>query len=161
MGWERLKEVFPAARRCNWVNLGGQLARASDVDILIQKIQKGRLTPGTTCTTRTSASTSNIRNTTPPTPMLPFLELHGLPEEAVTPALWKQWLEQSVEIARLIALRTRESREKDYNNPFRQATYDNAEEMQAVLGNIDDNSFIREMEVQAGRFEEKVKKMIC
>jgi hypothetical protein len=34
------------------------------------------------------------------------------------------------------------SRKKDYDNPYRQATFRNDEEMRAAIGTIDDNSFI-------------------
>ena len=35
------------------------------------------------------------------------------------------------------------AREKDYTNPFRKMVYDNNEEMNEVLGKLEDNSFIQ------------------
>ena len=36
------------------------------------------------------------------------------------------------------------SRAKDYTNPFRKMVYDPPEEMNAVIGRLQDNSFIRQ-----------------
>ena len=37
------------------------------------------------------------------------------------------------------------TRKKDYENPFRQATYRNAEEMTAAIGTLEENSFVRQI----------------
>ena len=37
-----------------------------------------------------------------------------------------------------------QSREKDMTNPFRKMVYANEKEMEAVLGKMNDNSFVRE-----------------
>jgi hypothetical protein len=36
-----------------------------------------------------------------------------------------------------------QTRAKDYHSPFRQITFRNAEEMHAVFGTLDQNSFVR------------------
>lgn len=46
----------------------------------------------------------------------------------------------------------RSSREKDYVDSFRKITFRNDEEMEAVLGNIDDNEFLVEMKEKTQRF---------
>jgi hypothetical protein len=38
------------------------------------------------------------------------------------------------------------TRSKDYKNPFRKMVYENEEEMNKVIGNIDNNSFIIEQQ---------------
>ena len=50
----------------------------------------------------------------------------------------------------------RESRRKDYENPFRNLTYDNPGERDAVLGRLEDNDFIREAEEKARRIEQRL-----
>jgi len=46
------------------------------------------------------------------------------------------------EICRYIYRGTYSSREKDYYNDFRLCTYNNKEEMEQVVGKLEDNSFI-------------------
>ncbi len=49
-----------------------------------------------------------------------------------------------------------ESRAKDYSNPFRKMVYDNEEEMNAVIGKLEDNSFIKEQQEELEKFKNKV-----
>ena len=44
------------------------------------------------------------------------------------------------------------SRQKDYTDPFRAMTYENQEEMTAVLGTIDDNEFLHILRAQTESF---------
>ena len=46
-----------------------------------------------------------------------------------------------------------ESREKDYTDFFRKTVYRNDEEMTAVLGTIEDNSFLQEMKESTAIFD--------
>lgn len=48
------------------------------------------------------------------------------------------------------------SRKKDYDDPFRQMTYGDKEEMIAVLGSLNDNSFLRDLKVQTKEFNERL-----
>lgn len=52
------------------------------------------------------------------------------------------------------------SRKKDYDNIYRQATYRNAEEMQAALGTIEDNSFVQQTRVQTAETIEALKALL-
>jgi hypothetical protein len=48
------------------------------------------------------------------------------------------------------------SRAKDYTNPYRQMVYDNLEEMNKVVGKLEDNSFINDQQQALDVFKEKV-----
>ena len=54
----------------------------------------------------------------------------------------------------------RKSREKDYENPFRQMVYENEKEMNKVIGTLDENSFINEEEEKLRQFRKKVNSLI-
>ena len=56
---------------------------------------------------------------------------------------WNEIVYRGIEVQKQIALRTRESREKDYINEFRNMTFSNEKERNAVLGRLDENSFIK------------------
>ena len=86
-----------------------------------------------------------------------LLELYELAEDEVDDEMWQKWLGQAVEIAHEIALKTRQSRSKDYTNPFRRITYESQAEMKAVLGSINDDQFVALMETEAQQFEAMVK----
>jgi hypothetical protein len=68
----------------------------------------------------------------------------------------------------LEALTTREwmckgiydSRAKDYRNPFRKMVYTNNEEMNKVMGRIENNAFIQEQTGQLDEMRKQVKAII-
>ncbi|MBQ2551543.1 MAG: DUF4954 domain-containing protein, partial [Treponema sp.] len=51
------------------------------------------------------------------------------------------------------------SREKDYTDFFRTVTFRNKEEMEAVLGTIEDSSFLRDLKITTAKFNSDVKKL--
>jgi hypothetical protein len=54
------------------------------------------------------------------------------------------WLDRYLEIKEEITVRIKSSRAKDYTNPFRKMVYENQAEMDAIVGDLNDNSFIEQ-----------------
>ncbi|HQW93921.1 MAG TPA: hypothetical protein PKY28_12520, partial [Ferruginibacter sp.] len=50
-----------------------------------------------------------------------------------------------------------DSRAKDYSNPFRKMVYDTTEEMDNVLGRLEDNSFIQQQLADLELMKKQVK----
>jgi hypothetical protein len=50
-----------------------------------------------------------------------------------------------------------ESRAKDYTNPFRKMVYDTEDEMNTVLGKLEDNSFIQQQYAALDELKKQVK----
>jgi hypothetical protein len=67
------------------------------------------------------------------------------------------WLNKAVETARFLTEGIEKSRAKDYHDPFRLAMFGNAEELEAVIGDLNDNEFIQQSKVAQQVFEEKIK----
>ncbi len=65
-------------------------------------------------------------------------------------------MEQGKEVQAIICDRVYTSRQKDYDNPFRQATYRNPEEMTAALGTIDDNEFVKQVRSETDLFNSQI-----
>jgi hypothetical protein len=53
-----------------------------------------------------------------------------------------------------------ESRAKDYNNPFRKMVYESQDEMNAVVGKIEDNHFIQDQFKELEEFKKTVKGLV-
>ena len=53
-----------------------------------------------------------------------------------------------------------ESRAKDYTNPFKQMVYDTTEEMNKVVGSLEENSFIQQQTGELDIFKKQVKSII-
>jgi hypothetical protein len=91
--------------------------------------------------------------------------LWGEREDAAQPAAphpsrdtgaFKAELEAALEIRRKIAEEVYRSRAKDFHDPFRGITYRNQEEMEAVVGKAEGNSFITLNREKLGQFEAAV-----
>jgi hypothetical protein len=70
------------------------------------------------------------------------------------------WLEKAIETSRFLTEGIEKSRAKDYQDPFRLAMFGNAEELEAVIGDLYDNDFIQQSKVAQKVFEEKIKTLL-
>ena len=52
-----------------------------------------------------------------------------------------------------------DSREKDYSNEFRKMMYDNQEEMDQVIGKLEDNSFIQEQMAAMDKLAKEIRSL--
>ena len=75
-----------------------------------------------------------------------------------SPKLWNDALDQARDAQRFICEQTYQTRLKDFKNPFRQTTFRNAQEMTAVVGTIDDNSFVKQVRQETEDFEKKIER---
>jgi hypothetical protein len=69
-------------------------------------------------------------------------------------------LQNAIETKTWLTKNVYESREKDYTNSFRKMVYDTNEEMNNVLGKLEDNSFIKEEQERLKVFVTKANGLI-
>ena len=138
-------DALPAVlERHNWLNIGGQLLPSEDVEQLKTAIKNGDLAgwdavhtwykqQGNLYDTKklhhALACLAAVKNID--VKELTITQFDNLLNEAVTT---KEWMVKGIYTAR----------EKDYVNPFKQMVYDTNEEMNKVIGKLEDNSFINE-----------------
>jgi hypothetical protein len=128
----------------SWENIGGQIMPSPTVARLLEGVKSGRI-----------ASWSGLHDA--------YQEAwaeypaqrrsHGLQcvllamdrrLEELDAALMRSILEESVSIQKELLERAYASRRKDFENPFRRATFRNPREMEAVLGRLEDIPFLCE-----------------
>ena len=85
--------------------------------------------------------------------------------EGVSPELFsaKQMiraLEAAIPVCKKVAKLTRDSRSKDFTGHFRKMVYGSDEEMQNVLGNMEDDLVIQEIDEESDAFIESIEKLI-
>ena len=74
---------------------------------------------------------------------------------------WKSALDKTVNIQKYVCDQVYNSRKKDFDNPYRQSTFRNMDEMKAAFGTVDENSFIVQVRKETEEFEilaEEIKK---
>ena len=138
-----LSAFLKSRRQREWVNLGGQLMMATEFDRLRSDIRSGKLASWKDIHKRYNDiwrryPVDKLRHA-----YLSLCCLMGV--ERMDAAAWQQAIEAEIRIQRFICDEVYRTRQKDYENPFRKATYRNAEEMTAAIGTLEDNSFVKQI----------------
>lgn len=148
--FESMKDTLKGPRCRHWVNLGGQLIPAEDVDRLRADIRAGRLQTWQQIHDRYNQLWQRYPLDKQKHAWAALCSLVGT--ETLTADQWKETLQQAGRIQDLICRRVFESRKKDYENPFRKATCRNSEEMLAVFGPLEDNDFVQRVRRETEQF---------
>lgn len=155
-----LQALPPNAALQPWVNVGGQLIRKSELEKLIRQIHTGKV--------RTWGAVHKFYIQQGEQYPLDKLQ-HALAALKQTGgATLRKLGPKGLTALFREAMATREwmtkeiysSREKDYSNPFRKMVYDSIEEMNAVVGRLEDNSFIRQEKEAAKKFKKETEKVL-
>ncbi len=140
--WEELAKM--GEQSCDtWVNLGGQLMRNCDLDVLRNDICNGTLDTWNDIHHRYNKLWKQY--TVDKLCHALYALRMGLGIETMTPDMWLQALAHEERIQRRISEQVYLSRKKDHDNPFRTLTCRNAEEALAVYGTPEENSFVSQV----------------
>ncbi|HOK65593.1 MAG TPA: DUF4954 family protein [Anaerohalosphaeraceae bacterium] len=156
--FEDLKTALQGPRCRDWVNLGGQLIPAEDVDRLRADIRDGKLQTWQQIHDRYDQLWQRYPADKQKHAWATLCSLWET--QTLTAEQWKEALRQAVQIQHLICQRVYESRKKDYENPFRQATYRSSEEMLAVIGPLEENDFVKRVRQETEQFQAAVQAVL-
>jgi hypothetical protein len=81
---------------------------------------------------------------------------HVLGTDTLTSDDWNNVLNKGIEIQNYVFNQVYETRKKDYENKFRQATFLSEDEMLAAWGKLDENSFILQQRKELKEFTERI-----
>ncbi|MFC2137506.1 DUF4954 family protein [Bacteroidota bacterium] len=146
-------------RQQKWVNLGGQIMQKNDLDKLRSNIGSGKLNSWKDIHKRYNDLWSKYTADKQKHAFAILCELYGT--ENLTKAEWKSALGKAMDLQKFVSDQVYVTRKKDYDNPFRQATFRNMNEMTAAIGTIDENSFIVQVRQETEDFKtliEEIKK---
>jgi hypothetical protein len=155
---ETMCDELSGPRQRDWVNLGGQPVWAGDLDQLVAEIRTGRHRSWDdihAACDRLWAKYGEDRQAHGLSILLEVLEVEALDDEQ-----WRELLTEAVELKRKMAEATARSRGKDYTGHFRQMTFADADEMQAVVGSAQEDAFCRQMKAQAEEFAARAQEIL-
>ena len=148
--FQDLLQALPDAKRTAWVNLGGQLLPEASYRKLISGIEERSIGSWDSL----HAAYREISDSYPMAKARHALgtlfSLHGI--RRLSESIWKEWVGQGIFLQEQILTRTIESRSKDYRSGYRKMIYDSEDEMNEVLGNVDENPFIKALEEETRQF---------
>ena len=144
-------------RQVDWINLGGQIVQKKDLDILRHEIGSGKLSSWNEIHNRYNKLWRKYPLDKQKHAYAVLCELSGT--DKLTEGHWEKALDKAIQIQEYICDQVYLSRRKDYENPFRQATFRNRAEMQTALGTIEENSFIIHVRQETEEFIKKLKSL--
>ncbi len=154
---ETIKELAPSKLiRSNWVNMGGQLMPIAEVNELKKRIKNGKISSWKMTHDFYRSQEVKYDTLVLGHAMASLKELTGLHIKKATTEEIIALLDQAVTTRTWMTTGISTSRAKDYTNPFRKMVYDDVEEMNEVVGKLEDNSFIIEQNEELKKFKKMI-----
>lgn len=157
-GTEDLLSKIPARlSRNDWYNAGGQLIPKQDFDKFIRSIHTGKIKGWDEVHDFYNSQGEAYTYQKLLHALAALKEVTGVNLRKNTAAALKDLLRQSITTKEWITRNIFDSRAKDHVNPFRQMVYDSQEEMDKVLGKLDENAFIRQETASLATYKKTIR----
>jgi carbonic anhydrase/acetyltransferase-like protein (isoleucine patch superfamily) len=155
------QENLPAKlKRQQWMNVGGQLMTANELSKLKEQIKKGKLKNWYAVHDQYELIGEQYAAQKNHYGLAVLEEITGLSIRNAATHSIVQLLQQAVSTKEWMCKGIYDSRAKDYSNSFRKMVYDTVAEMNAVLGKLEQNSFIKEQEIQLKQYKQELAQVI-
>lgn len=159
--FKSLKKTLSAeSKRDEWLNIGGQLMMKPEVEKLRSRIRRGKISDWQEIHDFYGEQGKNYEKDRLCHAYASFLELNKIRHSQFSEKHFIRLMEDLIRIREWMAEGIVNSRTKDYTNPFRKMVYENDKEMNMVLGKLNDNSFLKEQEIEMKKLRADVKRVL-
>jgi len=157
---ELKKSLSARIQRSEWLNIGGQLIQKNEVEKMKRSVKTGKINSWDELHLFYRHQGQQY-----PTDRLvhgytSLLEILNITGRQFTPELFKQLLKQALETREWICKGIFDSRAKDYSNPFRKMVYETPEEMNRVIGRLEENRFIQDQLKELDELRKSVRSIV-
>ena len=157
---ELKRSISAKIHSSDWLNIGGQLIQKTDVDKLKRDIKSGKIKSWDGIhdfyrNKGTAYEQDKLNHG-----YTSLLKILNITPRQFTSPLFKTLLQQMLTTTEWMCKGIYDSREKDYSSPFRKMVYDTTEEMNSVIGRLEDNSFIQQQLGELDDMKKQVKAMV-
>ena len=125
-----------------WTNVGGQLITEEALNNAIENIKSGSINNWDDIHSFYKSQMDNYTDEKYKHALVVFHRLTGENLAEMESKTINQYIDKTVATREWMAKGIYDSKKKDYANPYRQMVYDNNEEMNEVLGSLENNGFI-------------------
>lgn len=158
--FDAIHNIALTAQREPWHNVGGQLMPASTLHALKENIRVNKISSWADLHAQYEEigkqyATDKLQHSIA---ALLYVQEKTIADFNID--FFDECLQASIQTQTFLTESIQKSRAKDYENPFRKMTYENEAEMDAVVGKLDDNSFIRQTQEELVTYKQKVKSLI-
>lgn len=154
------KTISAKIQRSEWINVGGQLVQKTALETVKRNIKAGKLKSWGDVHNFYKDEGAAYETDKCNHGYTSLLEVLNITPKQFTPALLKQLLQQAVATKEKMCNGIYLSREKDYKSAFKKMVYDTNEEMNKVIGRLEDNSFIQDQLAELDTLKKQVKSVI-
>ena len=143
-----------------WINAGGQLIRESELQRLIQQIKTGKVKEWRQVHQFYTTQGVNYPKDKLQHALAALKQVHGINIRRAGRTALHDLIQKGVTTREWMTKGIYESRAKDYSNPFRKMVYDSMEEMNVVVGSLQDNSFIKQERAALKNYKKETEDII-
>lgn len=154
------KSIPTRISRNEWKNIGGQLFPVSDVQKLLTNIKNDKITDWNQVHQFYEKEGESYEKNKLIHGYTSLLEMENITSKQFTPEYFEKMVKRAVTTKEWISKAIYESRAKDYTNSFRKMMYESQEEMDSVVGKIEDNQFIQSQFEELETFKKDTAKML-
>jgi len=161
LSFEDFKKSIPVKiQRAKWINVGGQLMTIADVDKLKNDIKRNKINSWSHVHDYYRQKGADYEKDKLVHAYTSLLEIVNITSKQFTQDAFISLLEKSIATRIWMGKEIYTSRAKDYTNPFRKMVYDSNDEMNAVVGRLEDNQFIQDQLAETDKYKKLVKGII-
>lgn len=160
-GFENLVSSLPSKYTLNdWMNVGGQLIPRSEVNQLTKRIRAGKIKSWDGLHDFYLQQAALYKSQKMAHALAAFYEATGCHLGKMNQKAFNNLLTTAVMTKEWMTNGIYESRAKDYTNAFRKMPYENQEEMDAVVGKLEDNSFIKQQKDELENYKKQIEEYL-
>jgi len=159
--FESLQSILKNKKpRSEWINVGGQLIQTNDLEKLKTNIKNNKISSWDQVHNFYIQQSNQYNNTKLLHAYSSLLELLNISAKEFTLDVFTKVMKDMLLIKGAMTTAIFDTRKKDYTNPFRKMVYDNVQEMNTVIGDIENNSFINDTSKEFVGFKKKVNALL-
>ncbi len=139
----------------DWLNIGGQLIPVDEVNNLIKKVKDNKIRSWKDLHDFYVQQGNHYPAQKLRHAMWALEEVTGISTNNFNEETFAFLLNAAIQTKEWMTKGIYESRAKDYSNPFKKMVYDNLEEMNAVMGSLEENTFINQQKDELEKFKKQ------
>jgi len=156
-----LQKSLPAkSSPSQWVNTGGQLIQQIELQKFIKKVQTGKIKNWEQVHQFYFDQAEKYADDKLSHSLAALKKVHGINIKTADKITVRNLLTQSITVKEWMTKAIYDSRAKDYSNVFRKMVYSSQAEMNAVIGPLEDNAFIKQEMEALTVYKKEIKELI-
>ena len=155
--FDTLIAALPAkTNRSQWSNIGGQLIESEELVMLKEKIHHGKIKSWDHVHAFYQEQGQKYPVQKWKHAIASLSDITGIQLKKMTVHQFSNLLNAAIATKEWMTKCIYDSRAKDYANPYRKMVYENAAEMNEVMGKLEDNNFIKQQVAELQLFKKEI-----